>query len=168
AVLKLLGNQRVAGIPGRARDELNVELRAEHDVKHGYRGRVGDLAGLLTGRELRVHDKLVAAVERYQHRAPFAIYRPVLPGRRMRNATIEFRAAEVHCEHASAHEVAHDAAFADELVAERLACRAAATVGADGISRPQDLVLPGSRLCRIRCRLDVPRHRVDLLSFDRD
>ena len=32
AALKLLGHQRVAGIPGRARDELNVELRAEHDV----------------------------------------------------------------------------------------------------------------------------------------
>src|SRR5438270_921748 len=83
--------------------------------------------------DLRERDKLVATVERYQHRAPFAVHRPVLPGRRMRNDPIEFRAAQVHREHASAHEVAHDAAFADESVPECLACRAAATVGADGI-----------------------------------
>ena len=99
--------------------------------------RVGDLLGRLAGLELGVEVELVAAVDGRHEGAAVAVHRPVHPGARMRDDVVELGAAEMDGEHPPAHEVAHRAAFADIAIAQRLAGRARAAVGAHRVGGAQ-------------------------------
>jgi hypothetical protein len=67
----------------------------------------------------------------------------------MRQHVVELRAAEMDREHATAHEVAHGAAFARVIDAQRFAGRAAAAVGTDRIGGAQRFAFAAVGLFRI-------------------
>ncbi len=92
ALPEFLRDQREAGVPARAADDLDIERHGESLVKHRDGLRVGNPAGAHVRLDLGVERELVAAVHRRHEGAALVVDRPVHPGARMRQHVVELRA----------------------------------------------------------------------------
>src|SRR5277367_4441137 len=80
-----------------------------------------------------MESELVPAIDAGHKGATIPIDRPIHPRPGVRHGAIEVRTTKVNGKHPSAHEVAHDATFANITVADCLSCRTGTAVGAHGV-----------------------------------
>ena len=127
---------------------MRVHVAADHLIEH-----VAETPGLAAGRKLVMQQiQIVVGIERQHQRAHVRQNEPVLPGVRVAPPLLQTRGTKIRGQHATAHELEFEAAFALQPLPDRAPHEAASAVASHNIFRADaDLPATGG----LRAQFDV-------------